>query len=94
MVRSSDEDIENRNITYREANGLRIMINGAHFLVYSTKPEADQEALRDVLESRSVSAEDGRLILELPPAEIATHTSTVESTNATRVATCLGSSCT
>lgn len=49
------------------------MINGAHLLLYSTAPEADQEVLRTILESRSVPAEEGRLILALPPAEIATH---------------------
>jgi hypothetical protein len=49
------------------------LINGAHFLVYSKNPEADQAALHDVLGARSVPAEEGRLILALPPAEIATH---------------------
>jgi hypothetical protein len=49
------------------------MINGAHLLLYSTDPEPDQEVLRAVLETRSVPAEEGRLILALPPAEIATH---------------------
>ncbi len=49
------------------------MINGAHLLLYSTAPEADQEVLRKILESRSVPAEEGRLILALPPAELATH---------------------
>src|SRR5687768_3182819 len=49
------------------------MINGAHFLLYSKNPEADQAVLHDVLGSRSVPAEEGRLILALPPAEIATH---------------------
>jgi hypothetical protein len=52
------------------------MINGAHLLLYSRNPEADQEALRAILESRSVPAEEGRLIFGLPPAEIATHIST------------------
>jgi hypothetical protein len=49
------------------------MINGAHFLLYSKTPDADQEVLRAVLGSRSVPAEEGRVILALPPAEIATH---------------------
>src|SRR5262249_8820252 len=49
------------------------MINGAHLLLYSTAPAADQEVLCAVLESGSVPAEEGRLILALPPAEIATH---------------------
>lgn len=51
------------------------MIYGAHFLLYSRDPAADQAALQEILASRSVPAgEDGdRLILTLPPAEIATH---------------------
>jgi hypothetical protein len=49
------------------------MINGAHFLLYSADPEADQAALEDILASRSVPAREGRLIFALPPAEIATH---------------------
>jgi hypothetical protein len=49
------------------------MIDGAHFLLYSEDAEADQEVLRRILGSRSVPAGDGRLILALPPSEIATH---------------------
>jgi len=49
------------------------MINGAHFLLYSRTPVADQEVLREVLGTRSVPAEEGRFIFALPPAEIATH---------------------
>jgi hypothetical protein len=52
------------------------MINGAHFLLCSRNPEADQEVLRTILESRSVPAEEGRLIFALPAAEIATHSGT------------------
>lgn len=51
------------------------MINGAHFLVYSRDPAADQAALQEILASRSVPAgeDQDRLIMALPPAEIATH---------------------
>jgi hypothetical protein len=49
------------------------MINGAHFLLYSSDPEADRAFLRDVLEFRSVDAGRGWLIFALPPAEIAVH---------------------
>lgn len=49
------------------------MINGAHFLLYSRDPAADQAALQEILASRSVPAGEERLILALPPAEIATH---------------------
>jgi hypothetical protein len=49
------------------------MINGAHLLLYSTDPDADQAVLRQVLGSRFVPAEPGRIIMALPPSEIATH---------------------
>ncbi|MFW6079175.1 MAG: VOC family protein [Gemmatimonadota bacterium] len=49
------------------------MINGAHLLLYSSDPDADQAALERILRSRSVPAEPGRVIFALPPAEIATH---------------------
>jgi hypothetical protein len=51
------------------------VINGTHFLLYSTNPEADRAFLRDVLEFRSVDAGRGWLIFGLPPAEIAVHPS-------------------
>ncbi|MFW6201622.1 MAG: VOC family protein [Gemmatimonadota bacterium] len=50
------------------------MITGAHFLLYSSDPAADQAALERILGTRSVPAQPGRIILALPPAEIATHT--------------------
>jgi hypothetical protein len=53
----------------------RAMINGAHFLLCSRNPDADQEVLRTIL-LRSVPAEEGRLIFALPAAEIATHSGT------------------
>lgn len=49
------------------------MINGAHFLLFSKNPEADQQVLQFILGSHSVPAEEGRLILALPSGEIATH---------------------
>jgi predicted enzyme related to lactoylglutathione lyase len=49
------------------------MINGSHFLFYSTDAEADRAFLRDVLGLRSVDAGRGWLIFSLPPAEIAVH---------------------
>ncbi|HKP30115.1 MAG TPA: VOC family protein [Gemmatimonadales bacterium] len=49
------------------------MINGAHFLIYSTDPEADRAFLRDVLEFRFVDVGGGWLIFGLPPTEVAVH---------------------
>jgi hypothetical protein len=51
------------------------VINGAHFLLYSTDPDADRAFLRDVLEFESVDVGRGWLIFALPPAEIAVHPS-------------------
>jgi len=56
------------------------MINGAHFLRYSTSAEADRAFLREVLELRSVDAGGGWLIFGLPPAEIAVHPSGAATT--------------
>jgi hypothetical protein len=49
------------------------MITGAHFLLYSNKPEADRNFLRDVLGFQSVDSGGGWLIFALPPAELAVH---------------------
>lgn len=49
------------------------MIYGAHFLLYSSEPEADRAFLCDVLDLRSVDAGHGWLIFALPPAELAVH---------------------
>ena len=49
------------------------MINGAHFLLYSSHPDADRRFLHDVLGFQGVDAGEGWLILALPPAEIAVH---------------------
>lgn len=49
------------------------MIRGAHFLLYTTDPEADRRFFRDVLGFAGVDAGDGWLIFALPPAELAVH---------------------
>jgi hypothetical protein len=51
------------------------MINGAHSIIYSTKPEADRAFLRDVLKLPNVDVGGGWLIFGLPPAEVAVHPS-------------------
>ena len=51
------------------------MIFGAHFLLYSTQPEADRAFFRDVLGCRFVDVGGGWLIFALPPAELAVHPS-------------------
>ena len=48
------------------------MINGAHIVITSTKPEADHAFLRDVLKLPHVD-EGGYLIFALPPAEVSVH---------------------
>ncbi len=53
----------------------RAMIRGAHFLFYSTDPEADRAFLRDVLGFPAVDAGEGWLIFKLPPAEVGVHPS-------------------
>ena len=49
------------------------MITGAHFLLYSSAPDADRLFLRDALGFDGVDAGHGWLILALPPSEIAVH---------------------
>ena len=49
------------------------MINGAHFLLYSTDAEADRAFLTNTLGFQSVDAGGGWLIFALPPAELAVH---------------------
>jgi len=51
------------------------MINGAHVILYSKKPEADRAFLKDVLKLPSVDVGEGWLIFGLPPAEVAVHPS-------------------
>ncbi|MEO8678027.1 MAG: VOC family protein [Vicinamibacterales bacterium] len=49
------------------------MINGAHFLLYSTNADADRAFIRDVLGFTSVDVGRGWLIFALPPSELAVH---------------------
>jgi hypothetical protein len=49
------------------------MITGAHFLFYSTDPDADRAFVRDVLGLRGIDIGHGWLIFALPPAEAAFH---------------------
>ena len=49
------------------------MIDGAHVILYSTDPDADRAALRDVLGFPHVDVGGGWLIFALPPAEMAVH---------------------
>ncbi|MBV8549927.1 MAG: extradiol dioxygenase [Acidobacteriaceae bacterium] len=49
------------------------MINGAHFLLYSTDPDRDRAFFRDVLEFRAIDLGHNWLIFALPPAEMAVH---------------------
>jgi catechol 2,3-dioxygenase-like lactoylglutathione lyase family enzyme len=51
------------------------MIKGAHFLLYTSDPDADRAFFRDVLGFRAVDAGHGWLIFALPPAELAVHPS-------------------
>lgn len=51
------------------------MIKGAHFLFFSSDPEADRAFIRDVLGFPAVDAGEGWLIFALPPAELAVHPS-------------------
>ena len=51
------------------------MIRGAHFLLYSTNPEADRAFFRDVLGFPYVDDGGGWLIFKLPAAEMGIHPS-------------------
>ena len=51
------------------------MINGAHFLFYSTNADADRAFLADMFNLQGVDAGGGWMIFRLPPAEIAVHPS-------------------
>jgi hypothetical protein len=56
-----------------EAEETRIVISGAHVVIYSKNAEADHRFIRDVLGFGSVDAGHGWLVFELPPAEAAVH---------------------
>lgn len=49
------------------------MINGAHVIVYSEKPEEDRAFFQDVLKFPYVDVGHGWLIFGLPPSEAAFH---------------------
>lgn len=49
------------------------MIDGIHLLLFTSDPMADQAALRTILGTDHVEAGDDRIIIGLPPGEIATH---------------------
>ena len=49
------------------------MINGAHFLLYSTNADTDRAFIRDVLGFKSVDVGHGWLIFALPQSEMAVH---------------------
>jgi catechol 2,3-dioxygenase-like lactoylglutathione lyase family enzyme len=49
------------------------VIFGAHFLLYSTNPDADRAFLRDVLGMRYVDVGHGWSIFKAPPTELAVH---------------------
>ena len=56
------------------------MVNGAHVLLYSARPDADRAFFRDVLQFRHVDAGHGWLIFKLPPSEVAVHPANAEAT--------------
>jgi hypothetical protein len=51
------------------------MINGAHFIIYSTDAKKDRNFFLNTLGCTHVDVGDGWLIFGLPPAEIAVHPS-------------------
>ena len=56
-----------------EARGAKLMIFGAHVIVYSKDATADRAFFKKVLGFSSVDAGGGWLIFALPPAEVAVH---------------------
>ena len=58
----------------------RLMIVGAHVLLYSKNADADRAFFRDVLGFPNVDVGGGWLIFRLPPAEVAVHPLDEEST--------------
>jgi catechol 2,3-dioxygenase-like lactoylglutathione lyase family enzyme len=53
--------------------GARLMIFGAHVIIFSNDAAADRAFFRDVLGFPSVDAGHDWLIFALPPAELAVH---------------------
>jgi catechol 2,3-dioxygenase-like lactoylglutathione lyase family enzyme len=55
------------------ARKAKVMIFGAHVILYSKDAAADRALFREVLGFASVDAGHGWLIFALPPAEVAVH---------------------
>jgi|SRR5580658_1930285 catechol 2,3-dioxygenase-like lactoylglutathione lyase family enzyme len=55
--------------------GVKLMLTGAHVILYSKDAEADKAFLRDVLKFKFIDVHQGWLIFRLPPAELAVHPS-------------------
>jgi hypothetical protein len=49
------------------------VIDGIHLLLFTSDPDADQAVLRTILGTDHVEAGNDRIIIGLPPGEIATH---------------------
>jgi catechol 2,3-dioxygenase-like lactoylglutathione lyase family enzyme len=60
-------------------DGKRIVIVGAHAIVYAEHADATRAFLRDVLDMEHVDAGDGWLIFRLPPAEVGVHPTDAEA---------------
>lgn len=54
------------------------VIDGAHLLLFTTDPHSDQAALERILGTPVVPAGEDRVIIALPPGEIATHVTSDE----------------
>jgi hypothetical protein len=55
------------------ANAERLVISGAHIVLFTDAVEQTRDFLRDALRLPSVDAGGGWLIFALPPAELAVH---------------------
>jgi len=58
---------------WKVVKGAKLMIFGAHVVLYSKDSMADRAFFREVLGFSSVDAGHGWLIFALPPAEVAVH---------------------
>jgi len=57
------------------------LVNGAHVIIYSKKPEVDRAFFREVLSLPNVDVGGGWLIFGLPPSEVAVHPSSKNDTH-------------
>jgi predicted enzyme related to lactoylglutathione lyase len=48
-------------------------IKGAHFILYTSEPDALRATLRDVFGWKHIDAGEGWLVFALPPAEVGVH---------------------